>query len=358
MTDKKQSDAETDIIEKQGEIVFLFDARDCNPNSDPLSPTNRPRIDQVTNQCVVTEVRLKRYFRNQLRADGHGVYIADTVDEEGYAPTREYLATAVTNVDSPDDISDGFLDQFLDAATDVRYFGSTLPFSTDDDGIAASLAEHLPRGFTGPIQFLPGRSIHPVRENKNYDTLSSVIATGEGKEQGAYGVSDKRIVYGLIGFSGVINRYSANGTRLSKEDVSRLDTLCWRAIKYQANSRSKTGQHPRLYLRVTYEGGYHIGNLDTTLELGSESKSAEKLTNVTDATVDITTLIDRLKGSSDRIQTITIAHDPFLELEGKDDTQINTNGDLKQHLEKHINAEVTEFDPAEAHTDSQEDATQ
>ena len=63
----------TDTVQNRSEIVFLYDAVDANPNGNPLSGENRPRIDPVTNQAVVTDVRLKRYLRDQLEDDGHGV---------------------------------------------------------------------------------------------------------------------------------------------------------------------------------------------------------------------------------------------------------------------------------------------
>jgi len=44
----------------RSEIVFAYDAVDANPNGNPLSGANRPRIDPQTDQAIVTDVRLKR----------------------------------------------------------------------------------------------------------------------------------------------------------------------------------------------------------------------------------------------------------------------------------------------------------
>ena len=77
-------------VENRSEIVFLYDAVDANPNGNPLSGANRPRIDPQTQQAIVTDVRLKRYLRDQLDDDGHGVYIRN-VHEEGKQYTREQL---------------------------------------------------------------------------------------------------------------------------------------------------------------------------------------------------------------------------------------------------------------------------
>ena len=51
-----------DTIQNRSEIAFVIDAKDTNPNGDPLTADNEPRIDPVTGQCVVTDVRLKRYL--------------------------------------------------------------------------------------------------------------------------------------------------------------------------------------------------------------------------------------------------------------------------------------------------------
>jgi len=71
-----------DSVTNRSEIVFLYDAVDANPNGNPLSGANRPRIDPQTQQAIVTDVRLKRYLRDQLDDDGHGVYIRN-VQEDG-----------------------------------------------------------------------------------------------------------------------------------------------------------------------------------------------------------------------------------------------------------------------------------
>ena len=70
-----------DMIQNRSEIAFVIDAKDTNPNGDPLTADNEPRIDPVTQQCVVTDVRLKRYLRDQLVEDGHVVLIANPNDD-------------------------------------------------------------------------------------------------------------------------------------------------------------------------------------------------------------------------------------------------------------------------------------
>ncbi|PSQ30909.1 type I-B CRISPR-associated protein Cas7/Csh2 [Halobacteriales archaeon SW_6_65_46] len=308
----------TDTVTNRSEIVFLYDAVDANPNGNPLSGSNRPRIDPQTQQAIVTDVRLKRYLRDQLDDDGHGVYIRN-VQEEGEQFTRAQLLEDRLKAVDPDDYdldddeeADEFRDdifgEFLETSADVRYFGATM--SVDN-----TYNDHLPDHFTGPVQFSPGKTMHAVNENEEYDSLTSVIATQEGKEQGGFDLDDHRIQYGMIRFHGLVDEHGAENTKLTDEDVRRLDTLCWRALKNQTISRSKVGQEPRLYLRVEYdEESYHLGGLDKDLRLDeAASKPDEELRNVRDLAIEADGLIDRLAGASEQIARVRVVASDVLQ---------------------------------------------
>lgn len=316
----------SDTVENRSEIVFLYDAVDANPNGNPLSGANRPRIDPQTQQAIVTDVRLKRYLRDQLDDDGHGVYIRN-VNEEGTQYTRgELLEDRLKAVDydeydlEDDEESKQFREdvfgEFLENSVDVRYFGATMSVDTDDE-----YAKHLPDHFTGPVQFSPGKSIHAVNENEEYDSLTSVIATQEGKEQGGFDLDDHRIQYGLIRFHGLVDEHGAEDTKLTTDDIERLDTLCWRAIKNQTISRSKVGQEPRLYCRVEYaEESFHLGGLNRDLELdGERSEPEEELRTVRDLTLEVDGFVDRLANANGQIERVRVVVSDVLELSYDDE---------------------------------------
>ncbi|QZA88399.1 type I-B CRISPR-associated protein Cas7/Csh2 [Salinarchaeum sp. IM2453] len=302
----------TDTVQNRSEIVFLYDAVDANPNGNPLSGANRPRIDPQTQQAIVTDVRLKRYLRDQLDDDGHGVYIRN-VQEEGNQYTREQLLEDRIKEIDPDDYNlddedeaeqfrDAIFGMFLENSADVRYFGATMATDADE------YEDYLPDNFTGPVQFSPGKTIHPVNENEEYNSLTSVIATQEGKEQGGFDLDDHRIQYGLIRFHGLVDEHGAADTKLTHGDVERLDTLCWRAIKNQTISRSKVGQEPRLYCRVEYaEESFHIGGIDKDLTIDDDvSKPAEELRNIRDLAIEIDAFVDRLAAASEHIKRVRV----------------------------------------------------
>ena len=349
----------TDTVENRSEIVFLYDAVDANPNGNPLSGSNRPRIDPQTQQAIVTDVRLKRYLRDQLDDDGHGVYIRNVHSEEGYQATREDLLEDRLKDVEPDeyDLDDDaeaaqfredVFGAFLNNSVDVRYFGATMSVDAADE-----YGNHLPDHFTGPVQFSPGKSMHAVNENEEYDSLTSVIATQGEKEQGGFDLDDHRIQYGLIRFHGLVDEHGAEDTGLTTADVERLDTLCWRALKNQTISRSKVGQEPRLYCRVEYsEESYHLGGLDKDLELDeSASEAEEELRNVRDLTVDVDGFVERLSNASERIERVRIVASDILPVSYEGEVGGSTL--LYDALEAEVGSDAVEIiDVYDEHTDT------
>jgi CRISPR-associated protein Csh2 len=306
----------------RSEILFITDAQDCNPNGNPLAE-DRPRRDPETGQAIVTDVRLKRYLREQLLDDGYGVYVKKV---DGESQGRKTLTLDILEeVDSAADVEEieGIAETFLDRATDVRYFGAALTFESsdddEDDKLQNALQGAFPNQYQGPVQFLPAKSLNEVEENQDYDSLTSVIATGDENRQGGFGLDDHRIVYGIFPFYGLVDENSAADTRLSAEDVRRLDTLCWRALKNQPTSRSKLGQAPRLYLRVVYDRGrYHTGNLHNLVTLSDASD--HPLRSISDVVLDVDDLVARLKQDESRIEEVRFVGDRRLTLSAGDRT--------------------------------------
>jgi CRISPR-associated protein Csh2 len=324
--DETDADEGIDTVSNRSEIIFLFDAVDCNPNGNPLSDANRPRIDTQTNQVIVTDVCLKQYIRQQFIQDGkEGVYVAPPPQTAEEAPTRtnllvDVLRQEIGDVDDADDIDESILDKFYAGAIDVRLFGATLSFKSnnDDSDVVEAVKENLLQHVRGPVQFSPGRSMHPVEVNENYNSLSSVIATGEGKQQGGFALDDQRIKYGYIRFHSVINENGAADTHLTDEDVEYFDHTVWRGLKNQTNSRAKKGQEPRVYLRVEYaKDNFHLGDLhhEVTLDQSEDdngnqlTKSPEKLRTIRDTCLNITPLCETLAEYNDLIETVHVAVD-------------------------------------------------
>lgn len=345
----------TTTPDHRSEIVFVTDAEDCNPNGNPMGE-NRPRIDPVTGQAAITDVRLKRYLRDQLEADGHGIFVKKTGDDS--AIRAELALDLFEDVESPDDVEamEDINEQFLEAATDIRYFGATLSFNTTDDELHEAVKEHFPSQYTGPVQFSPARSLNEVEENDETSSLTSVIATQDDNEQGGFGLDDNRIKYGIFPFHGLVDENGADDTNLSPEDVERLDTLCWRALKNQTISRSKVGQEPRLYVRVEYSTpGYHEGDLHTGLDLDSERSDPDsELRSVRDVCLDVTGLIDQIESAAERdhVATVHVAGSDRLDvLVGDDSYTAAEIGDViaERDVDVHDISVYDEFEETLAH---------
>lgn len=336
------TDIDTETVQNRSEIVFLIDAQDCNPNGNPLAQ-NRPRIDPVTNKAAITDVRLKRYLRDQLIDDDHGVFVRKTA--EGKSTSRAQLALDVLgNISSEEELAEieNIEEQFLENAVDVRYFGATLSFNTDPTSdLHQEIKDRFEGGnYTGPVQFSPARSLNAVQLNEETNSLTSVITTGEEQNVGGYDLDDYRIKYGIFPFHGLINEHGATDTGLSELDAQRLDTLCWRALKNQTISRSKVGQEPRLYLRVEYgQNGFHAGDLHNAFRLDRESASEsdepisdDAIRNVTDVCIDVTDLLDRLADINEHVETVHVIGSDYLDI-SYDGEIVGSASDLPELIE-------------------------
>jgi len=307
----------------RSEMLFVYDAQDCNPNGNPIGD-NRPRRDPNTGKGIITDVRLKRYLRDQLLNDGFDIYVKKL---DGDARPRTTLALNVLDdIGDAEDVEEieDIGERFLDAATDVRYFGATLSFESSDEEADENLHQALnsafPSQYQGPVQFLPAKSLNVVEDNEEYDSLTSVISTGEEARQGGFDLDDKRIKYGIYPFWGLVDNNGAEATDLTEEDVRRLDTLCWRALKNQTTSRSKLGQAPRLYVRLEYEAdNYHVGGLQNHVSLSERSE--EPLRSVNDVVLDVSDLVAALGRVRDRIETVHVVGDEYLTLEHDAETR-------------------------------------
>jgi CRISPR-associated protein Csh2 len=323
----------TPTLENRSEIVFLYDAEDCNPNGNPLSANDKPRIDEMTGEAVVTDVRLKRYIRDQLDDDGHGIYIRNPTKASGEdVPGREKLFKNVTDTDD-DEVEDMTAEQakdaFLENAADVRYFGATCSFSSD---FQDKLGDDFPGQFIGPVQFEHGRSMHTVSPKTEAKQLSTVVSTSEEDQQGTF-ATDNRLEYALVKFHGVVNENAAGDTNLTKEDVKRIDSTTWRSINNQTLTRSKMGHQPRLYLRVEYEtDDYHTGGLDDGITRTGEGETdGSEYRDITDITLDVDDLLRTLSEEEGHIETVYMKADKYVTF--SIDGEETGPGEFKEALE-------------------------
>ena len=335
----------SEAIQKNGELLYLYDARLCNPNGDP-DEENKPRMDYETGRNLVSDVRLKRYLRDywlSLSEDGWkrlgydpkpDVWVRQLEDENGNAVrvsakqridglAKEFAREKGKDYTSAKQAAKDaeFPSWLLQKLIDARLFGATIPIGEGEgERGGASLT------LTGPVQLSWGYSLNRV-EILPSATISSQFAGREQEEKGRYGTfgKDWRVKYSLLAFYGVISAWRARRTGLTERDVLLLDHSLIEALPLLATTRSKLGQTPRLYLRIQYRDDRTLlGDLRAGLSL----KREEGLEGIDDVELDFTGLVRRLERAEDRIEKVVFwRHPDFSPGEGLEDALKGTFGD-------------------------------
>ena len=289
----------TDSISNRSEVVFLYDVVDANPNGNPMTEENRPRIDDYTGEVRVTDVRLKRVVRDYLDRRGETILIKASGEEgrddkdDRYAVLMEEMEPLMDE-DGPDMSEE---EAFLAVASDVRMFGEAMTFDSP-----------ISHSFTGPVQFNFGRSMHAVNESSHGKT--SVVAASSDEDDRAEGgnmFTDYRIDYGLIRFHGVINEHNASDTHLSDEDVELLSDGLWNGTRYETNTASKKGHEPRLLVRVEYAtDDYHVGDLHRSFTFEPDGMDERAMRDISDGVLDATEFVGLLEDHADDIASVDV----------------------------------------------------
>ncbi|HDR04587.1 MAG TPA: type I-B CRISPR-associated protein Cas7/Csh2 [Candidatus Marinimicrobia bacterium] len=272
-------------ISKNSEILFLYDAKMTNPNGD-MDNENKPRMDYDTNTNLVSDVRLKRYIRDYYETvKKQPIFVTENAKdakERGAQLKNEKM----THTD----------------LVDVRLFGAVFAETGGNTHI------------TGPVQFNWGYSLNPV-ELVESSTITSSFSSGEGVGK------DFRVKYSFITFNGSINAHTAEKSLLSEEDVLGFDQAMIRAIPLN-RTRSKTGQTPRLYLRVEMKDDQHtLKDLREFLTLNYGEKNAFDIRQIEELNLDISKLVNYLKSEKKNISALHIWKDDMLNCIGWEDLQ-------------------------------------
>ncbi len=282
----------SNTIKNRSELLFLYDVKYANPNGDPMD-ANRPRIDEDSKHCLVTDVRLKRTIRDYLMNNGY----SGGKNSKGDIFIRDEDGRPVTGAQRGKSYKDE--EEFKKKFIDVRLFG----------GVSA--VKNKKFNFTGPVQFGMGKSLHAVKEN--FIKGTGAFATNEGADQKTFR-EEYNITYGLIGFHGIINENAAVHTDLTDEDVKDFLNGVWFGTK-ELISRSKKGHMPRLLIKIDYEPGYYIGDLIELLSLKTENDIEEELiSDVTNYTLETGRLNEILQKHKDKIVSVFVKKDDRLSL--------------------------------------------
>lgn len=322
-------------IMNNSEILFIYDARMCNPNGDP-DDENKPRMDISRNINLVSDVRLKRYIRDYLMDYKDEVIFVSKVEGETVDATNrlkkliEKYKEEIKNSANLKDLFDTndkpnerslskHLPWLLSKLIDVRFFGATMPLKSEEDkgGPGGSIT------FTGPIQFNWGHSLNKVTGPMETSTITSTFA-GAGEDYSTMG-KDYRVNYSLIAFHGIVSKKRADHTHLTDSDVDLFDDAMLNAIPLEATTRSKTEQYPLLYVRVEYNTPeFFLGDLRKYVKIiGKDDKQISfdettKLRSTEDYKLDLTRLGEKLGYINNKILRIHFWQNKDLTINGWD----------------------------------------
>jgi CRISPR-associated protein Csh2 len=285
------------VIQNRSEILFLYDVKDGNPNGDPVDE-NKPRIDEETNENIVTDVRLKRTIRDYLyEYKNQEIFIREIRKEDSKLVTKEERMNQLGK------------DSIINKCIDIRLFGST------------TAVENQTLALTGPVQFKFGRSLHKV--DLTYIKGTTVMPSGQEKKQGTF--TERYILpYSLIAFYGIVNENAAKmqNIPLTNNDIDLMMEGIWNGTK-NLISGTKFGQMPRILMQVIYKENqnFFIGELDKYISIQSDLQD-EALRDISDLKIDITKLVNVLKNHQDKIESIKYKVDERVNfvLDGKDIT--------------------------------------
>lgn len=299
---------ENKIYDKNSEILYLYDCKLCNPNGDP-DDENKPRMDYETGRNLVSDVRLKRYFRDYFAQKGMEIFVEQvngksvTAGDRLKALLEKYgKDSKILNKPKQEDI-----EWIVSKLIDVRLFGATMPIKAEGGGSGSSIT------FTGPVQFNWGYSLNKVTIVPS-NSITSHFASDKKNTQGAIG-KDYRLYYSLIAFYGIISSARAKETFLTTDDIAKLDEAMIKAIPLTATSRSKNNQMPRLVLRVEYKENMFIGDLRRYVKFIPKVKE-EEVRDLADYEVDADNLADILTKYKDKINMVKVCQDEDLKLKG------------------------------------------
>jgi CRISPR-associated protein Csh2 len=294
-------------IDDRMEILFLYEAKDCNPNGDPLDE-DRPRQDPDTGEALVTDVRIKRTIRDYLfNVLDEEILVRDTFDDEGFLQdgkgrARDFFEDAdIGDDDSIQQAKNKVQETILDQCIDARLFGATLPVAHDNNDTSVRV--------TGPVQFNGfSRSLHEV--DPEFVQGTAAFASQEGTTQKSFR-EDFILPYACIGTYGIVNEVAAETSHLTKEDVDLLLEGVWNGTK-NLISRSKMGHQPLFLMRLRHQDQRHIGDLASQVDLRSEEEDLE-IRSVSDYELDVSTLVFSLERHQETLKDIEVFQDARLQ---------------------------------------------
>jgi CRISPR-associated protein Csh2 len=281
-------------LAKHSELLFMWDAKNCNPNGD-MSADNAPRFDDVDEKAIVSDVRVKRTIRDDLQNRKNELIFInnDEILAKGLQAEDRFkeLKEVLKDAKAPKDV-------FL-SCIDNRLFGGVAPKSNIQ--------------LVGTVQFGWCKSLN--RTETILKSGTGAFATkgkdGEAKFTKTFR-ADNYIPYGVFAMYGTVNRLQAEKANTQEEDIMKMLDSLWLGTKL-LNTRSKQGQKSRLLMRIVYkaDSAYFIGLLDELVVLKNDDSSL--IREITESDIDFSRLISAIITAQKYIEKVEIVIDDSME---------------------------------------------
>lgn len=203
------------------DFVYIFDAKDANPNGDP-DAGNLPRIDPETGHGIVTDVCLKRKVRNYValtrkNQKGFRIYFEEkAVLNRFHQEAYDYLKIKPEPSKLPKDVQKAKdLTKFMcQNFYDIRAFGAVMSTKVNCGQVR------------GPVQISFARSVDPIVTLEHAITRSSVTNERDLEKERTFG-RKFTVPYAVYVAHGFVNPFLAEQTEFTDTDLG----LLWDALK-------------------------------------------------------------------------------------------------------------------------------
>lgn len=266
------------------EFLAYWDVTLANPNGDMLND-NMPRMDEQTGKLEVSDVRFKRFERDEFENKGYKILVKTKIDEKGNVMS---CTNIVKEIMTDNKINALNLPAYLTTEyMDVKLFGATITKPKYD--------------IVGPLQVTWSRSINVPKVK--FAQGNAAYASGEGKGQAS--IWSKYLVeYALFRTYAAFNSLTAKRQNIpiAEEDLD-LFRQCFidGLVNYRSTSKN---QMPRLFVEVIYKENGIDGELDC-VDVKYDCKD-EELRSITEVTFDFTKLSKYYNERKDKIKKVRI----------------------------------------------------
>jgi CRISPR-associated protein Csh2 len=228
---------------KTREFILFSDCIMANANGDMIND-NRPRQDERTGKLEMSDVRIKRYVRDEWDSRGEKVFVKPVKNEKGLFIDCKGVAEKVTKDEK---IKEDELEAKLKSEyKDVKLFGAVVT---------------KPKfNITGPLQVMWSRSVNEAEIKFAQGTSVFTGGSSEAKQGTIW--SKYFTPYALFKTYMVYNDLVAKkqNIKVSEEDIEDFKEVLLTGIRnYKSTSKN---QVPRILVEVIYNKNYMDGELD------------------------------------------------------------------------------------------------